>query len=66
MSSVLTYNGHGLKLMTGSGYVRVSGEKYDPVPKAEIVFRFSSSSTTHSRGTPKSRNRATSTATRYL
>ena len=46
MSSVLTYNGHGLKLMTGSGYVRVSGEKYDPVPKAEIVFRFSSSSYT--------------------
>lgn len=46
MSSVLTYNGHGLKLMTGSGYVRVSGEKYEPVPKAEIVFRFSSSSYT--------------------
>ena len=46
MSSVLTYNGHGLKLMTGSGYVRVSGEKYDPIPKAEIVFRFSSSSYT--------------------
>ena len=46
MSSVLTYNGHGLKLMTGSGYVRVSGEKYDPVPKAEIVFRFSSDSYT--------------------
>ena len=34
MSSVLTYNGHGLKLMTGSGYVRVSGEKYDPIPVA--------------------------------
>ena len=46
MSSVLTYNGHGLKLMTGSGYVRVSGEKYDPVPKSEIVFRFSSYSYT--------------------
>ena len=46
MSSVLTYNGHGLKLMTGSGYVRVSGEKYDPIPKAEITFRFSSSSYT--------------------
>ena len=44
MSSVLTFNGHGLKLMTGSGYVRVSGEKYEPVSKAEIVFRFSSSS----------------------
>jgi hypothetical protein len=46
MSSVLTYNGHGLKLITGSGYVRVSGEKYVPIPKAEIVFRFSSSSYT--------------------
>lgn len=44
MPSVLTFNGHGLKLMTGSGYVRVSGEKYDTVPKEEIVFRFSSSS----------------------
>jgi hypothetical protein len=48
MSSVLTYNGHGLKLMTGSGYVRVSGEKYVPTPTAEIVFRFSSDSYTPS------------------
>lgn len=36
MSSVLTYNGHGLKLMTGSGYVRVSGEKYDQIHKSEV------------------------------
>lgn len=45
MSSVLTYNGHGLKLMTGSGYVRVSGEKYEPVvqyPYLLIYFADSS------------------------
>ena len=46
MPSVLTFNGHGLKLFNGTSYVRVSGEKYDPIPKAEITFRFSSDSYT--------------------
>ena len=40
MSSVLTYNGHGLKLMTGSGYVRVSGEKYEPVVYPYLLIYF--------------------------
>lgn len=39
MSSVLTYNGHGLKLMTGSGYVRVSGEKYEPVQYPYLLLQ---------------------------
>lgn len=45
MSSVLTYNGHGLKLMTGSGYVRVSGEKYEPVEYPYILIAFEPSYT---------------------
>lgn len=47
MSSVLTYNGHGLKLMTGSGYVRVSGEKYEPVQYPYLLLQCDGYNNTH-------------------
>jgi len=47
MSSVLTYNGHGLKLFNGTSYVRVSGEKYEPVVYPYILLQCDGYNNTH-------------------
>ena len=47
MASVLTFNGHGLKLFNGTSYVRVSGEKYDPVVYPYLLLQCDGYNNTH-------------------
>ena len=47
MPSVLTFNGHGLKLFNGTSYVRVSGEKYQPAVYPYLLLQCDGYNNTH-------------------